>query len=123
MSPAAAAARARLGVVAPLLGLGFLLGAWREGIAGALARGARHGAWCTGCCWALMASLFALGAMSLVWMAFVAAPIAIEKTVRRRPRRHGRDRRAAARARHRRGRRARLRAGLDGPGCRRGRGV
>jgi predicted metal-binding membrane protein len=61
--------------------LGFLLGAWREGLAGALAMGARHGAWCAGCCWALMASLFALGAMSLVWMAFVAALIALEKTV------------------------------------------
>ena len=43
--------------------------------------GARHGAWCVGCCWALMASLFALGVMSLVWMAFVAALIALEKTV------------------------------------------
>jgi predicted metal-binding membrane protein len=43
--------------------------------------GAKHGAWCVGCCWALMASLFALGVMSLVWMAFVAALIAVEKTV------------------------------------------
>ena len=43
--------------------------------------GARHGAWCVGCCWALMASLFALGVMSLAWMAFVAALIALEKTV------------------------------------------
>jgi predicted metal-binding membrane protein len=41
----------------------------------------RHGAWCVGCCWALMASLFALGIMSVVWMAFVAALIAIEKTL------------------------------------------
>ena len=43
--------------------------------------GARHGAWCVGCCWALMASLFALGVMSIVWMAFVAALIAAEKTL------------------------------------------
>src|SRR3712207_1742094 len=43
--------------------------------------GARHGAWCIGCCWALMASLFALGVMSLAWMAFVAALIALEKTL------------------------------------------
>jgi predicted metal-binding membrane protein len=43
--------------------------------------GAWHGAWYGGCCWALMASLFALGAMSLAWMAFVAALIALEKTV------------------------------------------
>ena len=61
--------------------LGFLLGSWREGLSGALSMGARHGAWCVGCCWALMASLFALGVMSLVWMAFVAALIALEKTV------------------------------------------
>src|SRR4029077_12119464 len=61
--------------------IGFLLGAWRGGRAGSLPVGARHGAWCVGCCWALMASLFALGIMSLVWMAFVAAIIAAEKTL------------------------------------------
>jgi predicted metal-binding membrane protein len=61
--------------------LGFLLGSWRSGRVGALQMGARHGAWCAGCCWALMASLFALGVMSIVWMAFVAGLIAIEKTV------------------------------------------
>jgi type VI protein secretion system component VasK len=41
--------------------------------------GAAQGAWCVGCCWALMASLFALGVMSVAWMAFVAALIALEK--------------------------------------------
>jgi predicted metal-binding membrane protein len=61
--------------------LGFLLGSWREGRAGALQMGARHGGWCVGCCWALMASLFALGVMSITWMAFIAAVIAIEKTL------------------------------------------
>ncbi len=61
--------------------LGFLLGSWRSGSWGAFQMGARHGAWCIGCCWALMASLFALGVMSLVWMAFVAGLIAIEKTI------------------------------------------
>jgi predicted metal-binding membrane protein len=59
--------------------LGFLLGEWREGRAGALRMGAKHGAWCVGCCWALMASLFALGIMSIAWMAFVAGLIAVEK--------------------------------------------
>ena len=43
--------------------------------------GARHGLWCIGCCWALMASLFALGVMSIAWMAFVAGLIAFEKLV------------------------------------------
>jgi predicted metal-binding membrane protein len=59
--------------------LGFLLGHWRDGLRGAFQLGARHGAWCVGCCWALMAALFALGAMSLGWMVFVAALIATEK--------------------------------------------
>ena len=61
--------------------LGFLLGAWRDGRAGALQMGAKHGAWCVGCCWALMACLFALGLMSIAWSAFVAALIAAEKIV------------------------------------------
>ncbi|GIG61239.1 hypothetical protein Lfu02_56110 [Longispora fulva] len=61
--------------------LGVLLGSWREGNAGAVRMGARNGAWCVGCCWALMASLFALGVMSVPWMALVAGIIAVEKTV------------------------------------------
>jgi predicted metal-binding membrane protein len=61
--------------------LGFLLGSWRGGLGGALRMGSRHGAWCVGCCWALMAVLFALGVMSVAWMAFVAALIAAEKTL------------------------------------------
>jgi predicted metal-binding membrane protein len=59
--------------------LGFLVGSWRDGLSGAVRMGARHGAWCTGCCWALMAALFALGVMSIAWMAVVAALIAAEK--------------------------------------------
>jgi predicted metal-binding membrane protein len=61
--------------------LGFLLGSWRGGLSGALQMGTKHGAWCVGCCWALMASLFALGIMSIAWMAFVAGVIAAEKTL------------------------------------------
>ncbi|MEX5721543.1 DUF2182 domain-containing protein [Geodermatophilus maliterrae] len=61
--------------------LGFLLGAWRDGRWGALRMGAQHGAWCVGCCWALMASLFALGVMSVAWTALVAGLIALEKTL------------------------------------------
>jgi predicted metal-binding membrane protein len=61
--------------------LGFLLGSWRDGPRGSLEMGARHGAWCVGCCWALMASLFALGVMSLAWTAFVAGMIAFEKLI------------------------------------------
>jgi predicted metal-binding membrane protein len=61
--------------------LGVLLGGWRGGWSGALRMGANNGAWCVGCCWALMASLFALGVMSVVWMALVAGLIAVEKTL------------------------------------------
>ncbi len=58
---------------------GFLMEHWRPGRVGALSVGLRHGAWCVGCCWALMAALFALGIMSIGWMAFIAALIAAEK--------------------------------------------
>ena len=61
--------------------LGYLLGRWRDGRLGALAMGSGHAGWCLGCCWMLMAALFALGIMSLAWMAFVAALIALEKTL------------------------------------------
>jgi predicted metal-binding membrane protein len=61
--------------------LGFLLGSWRDGTRGAVEMGARHGAWCVGCCWALMAALFALGVMSLAWSAFVAGIVAFEKVL------------------------------------------
>jgi predicted metal-binding membrane protein len=57
----------------------FLFTAWRPGRVGALRMGLEHGGWCVGCCWALMAALIALGVMSVGWMLFVAALIAIEK--------------------------------------------
>jgi predicted metal-binding membrane protein len=61
--------------------LSFLLGSWRDGPWGALQMGTKNGGWCVGCCWALMASLFALGVMSVTWMAVVAGLIAVEKTM------------------------------------------
>ena len=57
----------------------FLLTAWRPGRVGALRMGVEHGAWCVGCCWALMVSLVALGVMSVGWMILIAALIALEK--------------------------------------------
>ena len=57
----------------------FLMKHWRPGLWGALRMGVIHGGWCVGCCWALMAALFALGVMSLGWMALIAALIAVEK--------------------------------------------
>ena len=58
---------------------GFLLKGWRDGHDGALRIGMEHGAWCVGCCWALMAALFALGAMSVAWMVLISALIAAER--------------------------------------------
>jgi predicted metal-binding membrane protein len=57
----------------------FLLEHWHPGPLGAIRMGVRHGVWCIGCCWALMASLFALGIMSIPWMVVIAAFIAAEK--------------------------------------------
>lgn len=59
--------------------LAFVLGSWRPGRTGALRMGTTHGAWCVGCCWALMAALFALGVMSIAWAALVAGLVAAEK--------------------------------------------
>jgi predicted metal-binding membrane protein len=57
----------------------FLFTAWKPGRIGALRMGIEHGGWCVGCCWALMATLIALGVMSVGWMVFVATLIAVEK--------------------------------------------
>lgn len=59
--------------------LDFVLAHWRDGPSGALRMGVVHGAWCVGCCWGLMAALFALGVMSLTWMLAIAVLIAVEK--------------------------------------------
>jgi len=59
--------------------LRFLCTTWRDSRSGALAMGLRCGGWCLGCSWGLMAALFALGVMSLAWMALIAALVALEK--------------------------------------------
>jgi predicted metal-binding membrane protein len=60
--------------------LGDVPGASRQAASDALTMGARSGVWCIGCSWALMAALFALGVMSLTWMALIAVLVALEKT-------------------------------------------
>lgn len=57
----------------------FILHRMRPGYRGALVMGVEHGAWCVACCWALMVALFALGVMSIGWMALIGAFIAAEK--------------------------------------------
>ena len=61
----------------------YVLGRWRPGRFGALQMGAEHGAYCVGCCWGLMVVLFALGVMSLTWMAVVAGLIFAQKVLPR----------------------------------------
>jgi len=61
--------------------LGFLLSSWRPGRLAAFRLGSRHGAYCLGCCWALMVLSFALGVMNLAWMAGLTAFLCIEKIV------------------------------------------
>ncbi len=59
--------------------LGFIMTEWREGVRGALVMGLRHGTFCAGCCWGLMALLFVGGVMNLVWVAILAAFVLVEK--------------------------------------------
>jgi predicted metal-binding membrane protein len=63
--------------------LHFWLTGWREGAAGALAMGLRHGAWCVGCCWLLMALLFVAGVMNLVWVAALGLFVLAERVLPR----------------------------------------
>src|SRR5207249_2185684 len=63
--------------------LQFLLHDWRDGAAGALAMGIKHGAFCAGCCWMLMALLFVAGVMNMLWVAAIAVAVLVEKVVPR----------------------------------------
>lgn len=57
----------------------FLARHWRPHAWGALRLGARHGAYCVGCCWMLMALLFVGGVMNLLWIAALSVVVLIEK--------------------------------------------
>jgi predicted metal-binding membrane protein len=61
--------------------LAFLLHHWRNGGWAALTNGLRHGAFCLGCCWMLMALLFVGGLMNLLWIAALALLIFVEKAL------------------------------------------
>lgn len=58
---------------------GFLIGEWRPGRRGGFVMGLRHGLFCLGCCWALMALLFVGGVMNLAWIAALSLAVAAEK--------------------------------------------
>ena len=59
--------------------LAFLMRRWRSGAWGAFRMGLEHGAYCVGCCWALMLLLFAGGVMNLAVIAALTAFVAFEK--------------------------------------------
>jgi predicted metal-binding membrane protein len=59
----------------------FITHHWRPGGPGALRMGVEHGAFCTGCCWFLMALLFYGGIMNLYWIAGLALYVLVEKIV------------------------------------------
>lgn len=59
--------------------LRFILGAWQSGLRGSWRMGLAHGAYCLGCCWALMGLLFVGGAMNLLWAALLGAFVLLEK--------------------------------------------
>lgn len=61
--------------------LQFVAFRWRDGALGAVRMGTEHGAYCVGCCVGLMLVLFAVGLMSLTWMAVIAAVIFAEKVL------------------------------------------
>lgn len=63
--------------------LGFFMTDWRDGTWGALQMGLRHGSYCTGCCWFLMALLFVAGVMNLLWVATITAFVLVEKLLPR----------------------------------------
>jgi len=61
--------------------LGFLLTEWRDGVTGAFIMGLRHGLYCAGCCWLIMAALFVAGVMNLAWIAALTLIVLAEKAL------------------------------------------
>ena len=58
----------------------FMLRFYERGAGGGLRLGLRHGAFCLGCCWALMLVMFSVGVASLLAMAILTALMVYEKT-------------------------------------------
>jgi predicted metal-binding membrane protein len=59
--------------------LGFMINEWRDGPRGAFTMGLRYGRYCIGCCWLLMALLFVVGVMNILWIAGLAIVVLVEK--------------------------------------------
>lgn len=63
--------------------IGFFMTAWRGGYSGALSMGLRHGTFCVACCWALMAVMFVVGTMNMVWILVLTVFMLLEKVAPR----------------------------------------
>ena len=63
--------------------IGFVLSEWRDGPAGAVVMGFRHGLFCVGCCAAIMGLLFAVAVMDLRWVATITVLVTLEKLLPR----------------------------------------
>ena len=63
----------------------FLSRHWQAGVSGAIRLGVRHGAYCLGCCWMLMALLFVGGVMNFAWIAALTLVVGVEKLLPRGP--------------------------------------
>lgn len=59
----------------------FIAEHWRTGVSGAFRMGLEHGAFCLGCCWALMGLLFFGGVMNLLWIAGITLFVFFEKVL------------------------------------------
>lgn len=59
--------------------MSFLMHHWRPGVRGAFRMGVDHGAYCLGCCWALMVLLFVGGVMNLAVIAALTVFVGFEK--------------------------------------------
>ena len=61
--------------------LSFLMTSWRDGNFGAFKMGLHHGLYCVGCCWALMAILFSVGVMNMLWVVLLTVFVLLEKVL------------------------------------------
>lgn len=59
--------------------LTYLMARWHDGPVSGFSLGATHGLYCLGCCWALMATAFVVGVMSLWWMTALAVVAFVEQ--------------------------------------------
>ena len=59
----------------------FFVAEWKDGKWGALVMGVKHGIYCVGCCWILMALLFVAGVMNLLWVAAITIFVLVERVI------------------------------------------